>query len=79
MWNPIDPNNLPTEEVLAINKEGETLKGKFVDDQYIRFGGTIYVESTDEEGGFLVDVTLYNPVAYIKMSDLKKMWEDQQG
>lgn len=78
MWNPIDPNNLPTEEVLAINKEGETLKGKFGDDQYIRLW-YVYVESTDKEGGFPVDVKLYNPVAYIKMSDLKKLWEDQQG
>jgi hypothetical protein len=33
MWNLVDPNNLPREEVLVINDVGETLKGEFVNDR----------------------------------------------
>ena len=75
-WIPVDPENLPKGEVLAM-RNSLWLIGKLEKIDY-SLGSTkvttdenTYLYNTDE------NTYLYNPVAYIPLNDLKQLWEEQ--
>ena len=70
-WIPVDPENLPEGEVLAINRKAELLVGKLEKERYSL---TVFVSSSTTDENYFI---IHNPVAYIPADSLKQLWAEQ--
>ena len=65
---PIDPDNLPDEEVLAINEDSDILIGELEKERY---SGCKFGITCDNGHGY----ELYNVTAYIPVSQLVELYK----